>query len=150
MPGNIRWAKSWENRSLGVCNQIRLQPACSATETSSSLETSNTESTGIILSRQWSTKALIRLSGYAGWSAHLMFAYSKRQVFSWCGSIIIQVKMYVIKLSENIKSSSIKSPRLNEPRHEKTCYAICEQQMRRSACTSAVSSAPLLFAAWIV
>ena len=26
-----------------------------------------------------------------------------------------------------------------EPRHEKTCYAICEQQRRRSACASAQS-----------
>ena len=28
---------------------------------------------------------------------------------------------------------------LNELRHEKTCFAICEQQMRRSACASAQS-----------
>ena len=28
---------------------------------------------------------------------------------------------------------------LYEPRHEKTCYAICEQQRRRSACASVQS-----------
>ena len=33
----------------------------------------------------WTTKALIRLRGCAGWSAPMLFAYDK-QVFSWCGS----------------------------------------------------------------
>ena len=29
--------------------------------------------------------------------------------------------------------------RLNEPRHKKTCFVICQQQRRRSACASAQS-----------
>ena len=41
----------------------------------SSLEILNLASIGIILSRQWTTKALIRLRGCAGWSAPLLFAY---------------------------------------------------------------------------
>ena len=30
----IKWASSSENVSLGVCDQLRFKPACSATETS--------------------------------------------------------------------------------------------------------------------
>ena len=33
----------------------------------------------------------------------------------------------------------------NEPRHEKTCFAIWEQQMRRSACASAQSDQRLCY-----
>ena len=40
-----------------------------------SLEISATASRGTILSRQQTTKALIRLHGCAGWSAPLLFAY---------------------------------------------------------------------------
>ena len=60
---------------LGGCNQIRLKPACSATKISWSLEISAIASTGIILSRQRTTKALIRLHRCAGWSATLLFTY---------------------------------------------------------------------------
>ena len=62
---------------FGVCNQLRLKPACSATETSLGLEISAIARRGIILSRQRTTKALIRLRRCAGWSAHLLFAYGK-------------------------------------------------------------------------
>ena len=37
----------------------------------------------ITLSRQRTTKGLIRLRGCAGWSAPLLFAYDIRHVFSW-------------------------------------------------------------------
>ena len=68
-----------------VCDQLRHKPACSADETSQSLETSAIASRGIILSTQLTTKALIRLHRCAGWSAPLLFAYGIRQVFSWYG-----------------------------------------------------------------
>ena len=47
------WATSQENLSLGVCDQVRLKPACSATEGSQSLEILGLTSTciGIILSK---------------------------------------------------------------------------------------------------
>ena len=57
----------------------RLGPACSATETSYSPEILDTASIGIILSRQWRTKALIRLHGCAVWSVPLLFAYDKNR-----------------------------------------------------------------------
>ena len=60
---------------FGVCNQLRLKPACSATDTSWGLEISAIASRGIILSRQWTAKVLIRLRGCAGWSAPLLVAY---------------------------------------------------------------------------
>ena len=64
-----------EKTCLQVCDQVRLKPACSATETSCSLEILGIETRGIILSRQWTTKAMIRLRKCAGWSAPLLFAY---------------------------------------------------------------------------
>ena len=42
----------------------------------------------IILSKQRTTKALIRLRGCAGWSAPLLFTYEIRHIFSWSGSFI--------------------------------------------------------------
>ena len=61
--------------STGVSDQAKHKPACAATEASSSLEISAIESRDIILSKQRTTKALIRLRGSAGWSAPLLFAY---------------------------------------------------------------------------
>ena len=57
-----------------VCDQVRLKRACAATEASWSLELSDIETRYIMLSRQWTTKALIRLRGCACWSAPLLFA----------------------------------------------------------------------------
>ena len=39
----------------------------------------------MVLSKKRITKALIRLRGCAGWSAPLLFATLRRQVFSWRG-----------------------------------------------------------------
>ena len=79
-------ASSWENVSSGVSDQVRLKLACSATEASMRLGILVTETRDITLSRQRTTKALIRLRGCAGWSAPLLFAYDIRHVFSWSGS----------------------------------------------------------------
>ena len=51
---------------FGVCDQVRHKPACSADETRLSLEISAIETRDIILSRQQTTKVLIRLRGCAG------------------------------------------------------------------------------------
>ena len=75
---------------FGVYDQVRLKPGCSAIETSYSLEISAIASRDIILSRQRTTKALMRLRWCAGWSAPLLFAYCKKEVFSWRGSSIKQ------------------------------------------------------------
>ena len=64
---------------FGVCDQLRFKPACSATETSQGLEILDIASIDIVLSKQQTTKALIRLCGCAGWSAPLLFAYSKNR-----------------------------------------------------------------------
>ena len=48
---------------FGVCDEVRLKPACSATETSQGLEILDIASIDIILSKQRITKALIRLRG---------------------------------------------------------------------------------------
>ena len=62
---------------FGVCDQVRLKPACTASETGWNLEILDLERRGIILSRQRTTKALIKLCGCAGWSAPLLFAHGK-------------------------------------------------------------------------
>ena len=72
--------------SSRVSNQARHTPACTATEASWSLEISAIESRDIILSKQRTTKAQIRLRIGAVWSAPLLFAYDIRHVFSWPGS----------------------------------------------------------------
>ena len=67
---------------FGVSDKMRFKPACSATETSLKIEISLVASLDMVLSKQRSTKALIRLRGWAGWSAPMLFANPRRQVFS--------------------------------------------------------------------
>ena len=52
--------------AFGVSYQVRLKLVRSADETSRGLEISDVETRDIILSRQRTTKVLIRLSGCAG------------------------------------------------------------------------------------
>ena len=82
------WATTRQNVSSGVSDQARHKSACAATEASKSLEISAIESRDIILSKQRTTKVLIRLRRCAGWSAPLVFAYDIRHIFSWPGSIV--------------------------------------------------------------
>ena len=49
-----------------VFDQVRLQPVCSAKEASYSHEFANIDTRDIMLSRQRTTKMLIRLRGCAG------------------------------------------------------------------------------------
>ena len=68
------------NAAFGFCDQLILKPVCSATEATSSLEILDIARRGIILSRQRTTKALIRLRGCAGSSAPLLVAYGMNRV----------------------------------------------------------------------
>ena len=83
---NTIWAMTWQNLSSGASDQARHKPACAATEASYNLEISAIEYRDIILTKQRTTKVLIRLCGCAGWSASLLFAYDIRHIFSWPGS----------------------------------------------------------------
>ena len=65
---------------FGVCDMVRLKLACSASEARLSLEILDLAGIRIILSKQWTTKALIRLHRCADWSALLLFAYGIKQV----------------------------------------------------------------------
>ena len=60
---DITWASPWENVSSGLSDQVRLKLACSATEASTRLEILVTETRDNTLSRQRTTKTLIRLHG---------------------------------------------------------------------------------------
>ena len=64
---------------FGVCDQVKLKPAYSASETRWRLEISDIKTRGIILSKQRVTKALNSLCGCAGWSASLLFANGKNR-----------------------------------------------------------------------
>ena len=81
-----------------TCLQLRFKPACSATETRWKIEISLVTSVDMMLSNKRITKALIRLRGCAGWSAPLLFANLRRQVFSRRGPIILDSKWMVILL----------------------------------------------------
>ena len=79
----INWATSWENLSSKFATrQARLKPACSTTETSWTLESLDLARIYFILSKQRTTKVLIRLRGCT-----FVVCTWHKQVFSWCGSI---------------------------------------------------------------
>ena len=71
-----------EKPVFGISDKVRLKPVSSATETNQNIETSLQASLDMILSRKQITKALISLGGCTGWSAPLLFANPRRQVFS--------------------------------------------------------------------
>ena len=93
----FKWASSWEKVSSGVTDQVRLKLARSATEANMRLEILVTETRDITLSRQRTTKALIRLCKCAGWSVNLLYAYDIRHVFSWPGSNAFRGKTTLFK-----------------------------------------------------
>ena len=72
---SLIWASSRENLSSVVCDQVRLKPVCSATETSKRLETLGLATVGIILSKEWTNKLLTRLCGCTVWSEPLLITY---------------------------------------------------------------------------
>ena len=67
---------------FGVSDKVRFKPVSFATEISQKIEISLVPSLDIVLSNKLITKALIRLCRCAGWSAPLLFANPRRQVFS--------------------------------------------------------------------
>ena len=90
--------------SSGGSDEVRLKLACSATEASMRLEILVTETRDITLSRQRTTKVLIRLRGCAGWSAPLLFAYDIRHVFSWPGSTARLQRDGCVRRSKDLKT----------------------------------------------
>ena len=70
---------------VGISNKMRFKPACSATGTSEKVENLLVAGLEIILSNKRITKVLFRLHGCPGWSAPLLFANSRREVFSCRG-----------------------------------------------------------------
>ena len=59
-------------------DKARLRPVSSAIEISQKIEISLKANLDMILSNKSISKALISLRGYAGWSAPLLFANSRR------------------------------------------------------------------------
>ena len=79
------WAMSQENLSLGFPTSYDSNQAAQLQKQARVLKLS-IASRGVILSRQQTTKVLIKLCGCAGWSVPLLFAYGIKQVVSWHGS----------------------------------------------------------------
>ena len=73
---NNIWATTHQNVSSGVSDQARHNRPAHPQKLARD----------IILSTQRTTKVLIRLRWWAGWSAPLLFAYDVRHIFSWPGS----------------------------------------------------------------
>ena len=72
----VTWATSRESLSSEIFYQVRFKPAYSAIEASYNPQILNIASIhNMILSKQRTTKVLIRLHGCAGWSVPLLFAY---------------------------------------------------------------------------
>ena len=67
---------------FGVSDKASFKPVSSATETSKKIDISPVANNHMLLSKKRTTKALIRLRGCAGWSAPVLFATPRRQVFS--------------------------------------------------------------------
>ena len=67
---------------FGVCDQIRHKPACAATEAKWRLEILDIKTRDIILSRQRTTKALIRLHGLNGRIWHNRFSPDVAQIWT--------------------------------------------------------------------
>ena len=101
MAGIIR-ATSRENVSSGIFDQVRFKLACSATETSKNLELLDIASIHIILSKQQTTKVLIRLRGCTGWSAPLLIAYGIRHIFAWPGPYLCRILVPILGNREKI------------------------------------------------
>ena len=83
------WAGMRENLSW-ESDKARLKPVSSATETSYKIEISLLASLYMIFSNKGITKVLIRLRGCPGWSAPVLFAKLRRQVFSHRGPFKIK------------------------------------------------------------
>ena len=82
-----------------VCDQARHKPACAATEASLSLEILAIASRGIVLSRQRTTKALIRLRRCADWSAPLLFTYG---INRFSHDVVQYYDYYILSQSLNL------------------------------------------------
>ena len=92
----VHLSPSRENLSLKVCDQVSLEPTCSATETSWSLVIMDFACICIIRSRERTTKKLIRLRKCTSWSASLLFAYGILQVFSRRSSLMTRRKGFFL------------------------------------------------------
>ena len=86
-----------EKTCLRGLRQSKFKSFSSATETSYKIVISPVAKLHMILSKMRITKALIRLSGCAGWSAPVLFEKNRRQIFSRRGPFIFIEKIYLIK-----------------------------------------------------
>ena len=81
---------------FGVFDQVRLKPACSAVEACESHEISNIETRDIVLSRQWTTKVLIRQRGCTGWSVPLLFTHGINRFFHDVAHIVSSMQFSML------------------------------------------------------
>ena len=92
-----------------VGDQGRLKLAYTATEARQGLEILDIASIDITLSKQWTTKAVIRLHRCAGSSAPSLFAYGKNRFSHYEAQIVYYVNHQQINWSHNAKSTMVPS-----------------------------------------
>ena len=116
------WRGPFEPTVFGISDQVRLKLTCSATEAIYSLEILYIASRGIILSRQRTTKALIRLRGCTGWSAPLLFAYRKNRFSDHDAHLLL-----IGRNCENPKSchTSFSSGRMSGVFKDENVFSVC-------------------------
>ena len=129
-----------------VFNQVRHKPACAATEASWRLEIWDIETKDIILSRQWTTKVLIRLRGCAGWTAPLLVAYdisrfSHNKAYIKPASREVRRPRSLLDWSKFYEKYSHDMAQMSNWASlcENGTYPICKQRTLRQACRSTKS-----------
>ena len=127
-------ATSRENVSSGIFDQVRFKPACSATESSYSLEILDLVSIGITLSRQRKTKMLIRLRACAGWFAPLLFAYAMNR-FSHD-----MAHLYFFHLWDMNNHDKVCAVDIPATSHENVSLGIFDQVWFKPACSATEAS----------
>ena len=91
---DIIWASSRENLSSGCPTKRVSNQSPQLQRLAREIEISPVASLQIILSKTRIIKALIRLRGCAGWSAPVLFANPRRQVFSRRGPYLPRLNWY--------------------------------------------------------
>ena len=116
----VIWATSRENLSSGFATRVDSNWPAQPQR----LEISDIETRGIILSRQWTTKVLIRLRRCAVWPASLLFAYCINMFSHDVAHIypIIEQLSYELrwihhskKMKDLSTSNSVKDPVIKTP-----------------------------------
>ena len=101
---------------FGIFDQVRLKPACSATEATERHEITNVETRGIILSRKGTTK--VQTARMRRLICAFVVHIWQKQVFSWWGSLTrvrgvdLPLVPYIVWTNSEGSGKTVQMPRL--------------------------------------